>query len=146
MLECGPADVDDRIDSGLYELLSAGGDLRVYVPEIEEVVNPGIHLLCGWGAGGGDERIGFCGTAGRKASGEVLTIVGVPASGHGEFVAGVELRGTAGGDKEGESKFEFLGVSSGLAEKTYGVVIAEEENEALRVGVEGILAEDVFDT
>jgi hypothetical protein len=73
---------------------------------------------------------------------KVATVVGVVATTHGEFVAGVDLGHTAHGGEHGERELQLRQGGGGIVHEAAGVVVAEERDKTLGVREEVVEAKD----
>jgi hypothetical protein len=72
-----------------------------------------------------------------------VAVVGIFAAAHGDLVAGVDLGHAAHSGEDGEGEFESVRGDGGVVEEAGGIVITNERDEALGVGVEIVETKDV---
>src|SRR5579859_2699158 len=113
---------------------------RMSATEGEQVLERGKGLLLLRRAAGGGEaaRLWRCETAR-----EIAAVVGVFSTLHGNLIAGVDLRHSAHGCQDGESKPQALYCGAALAHESNYVVIPQERYKPLRVRVKCVESEDI---
>ena len=126
-------------------LLLAGLESGVLGAKTKQAAGPVEDIgLLGGASDGGEGAGAVSGKASRKTAGKIVTVFGVAAAAHGDFVAGVDSRHSAHGGDEGEGDLEIGYVRTGFAQEARRVMVADEGHKPLRVRIEAILAQHIF--